>query len=148
MLVFSDRRDESHNRSVRDGSLRAGDRQRTSPEASGRGERGDSDVPLQVARPGAVHAEEQADLEAGGDPARDRLHLRPAVGPGEPPRGGAVRGGGGVGACVRLTPQAAPPAPGPPARAQHHPPRRQARRSAPLQPHGELMTLKHRLDII
>lgn len=39
--------------------------------------RGDTDVLQQAEGPGALHAQEQEAVEAGGDPLRDRLHLRP-----------------------------------------------------------------------
>lgn len=90
VFVFSDSHNESDNSSVRDRRLRPGDRQRPSAAAPRRRECRDPDVPLQAAGPGALHAQEQKDLQVGGDPARDRLHLRPAVGAGEPPRHGAV----------------------------------------------------------
>lgn len=105
--------------------LRPGDREWPRAEAPRRRERRDPDVLVEAAGLGAVHAEEQEDLEAGGDPARDRLHLRPAVGAGEPPGDGAVRRGGRAGvAAVRRGAAAAgaAPAAGPARRAQHHPP--------------------------
>lgn len=80
MYVFSDPRDESHNGDVRDRSLGASDRRRSSAAAPRRRERRDTDVPFQAPGLGALHAEEQAYLKAGGDTTRDRLHLRPTVG--------------------------------------------------------------------
>lgn len=125
VLVFSVSHNESNNSSVRNRRFGPRDCRRTGAEAPRRRERGDPDVPVETTGPGAVHAEEQEDLKVGGDPARDRLHLRPAVGAGEPPRHGAVRRGGRAGgAAERRSAEPAPPTA--PARApdttQHHPP--------------------------
>lgn len=50
-----------------------------SPAQERHRERGDPDVPLETQGPGALHAEEPEAVQAGGDPIRDRLHLRAAV---------------------------------------------------------------------
>ena len=63
-------------------------------------ERGDPAVPVQVEGVGSAHAAQPQSVQVGGDPARHRLHLRPADGAGEqtPPPGGSVfrRRGRGV----------------------------------------------------
>jgi len=45
------------------------------PTEEGHRERGDTDVPEQTQGSGAVYAEEQEVVEAGGDTVCDRLHL-------------------------------------------------------------------------
>lgn len=70
--------------------LGPGDRQRPCGATPGYGERGDPDVPVEVTGFGAVYAEAQEDIKTGGDPACDRLHLRPPVGVGEPSCSGTV----------------------------------------------------------
>lgn len=91
-------------------------------------ERGDPDVPLETQGPGALHAEEPEAVQAGGDPIRDRLHLRAAVRPGHSPvrqlRGRAGQRCGphetGHAPAELHTPDVAATAPGSPS-AQHHP---------------------------
>lgn len=68
--MFSVTHNESDNSSVRNRRFGPGYRQRTRPETSRRRERGDPDVSVEAPGLGAVYAEEQEDLEVGGDPAR------------------------------------------------------------------------------
>lgn len=55
-----------------------------SPQARRPGGREDPKVSGQAQGPGAVDPEGQADIPAGGDPPRDRLHMRPGGHAGEP----------------------------------------------------------------
>lgn len=77
----------------------------------GHGERGDPDVPEQAEGPGALHAQEQEAVQAGSDPARHRLHMRPAERARGAPRCGGVRRSLGLGTeevAGSRQPQAAP----------------------------------------